>query len=275
MPPLHIEPSGHHPDSTLPTVAVCRLPCLRFSLVSSCFLSTKSFPHQARHPAGSHRALFSPWLLRAAGQARTVVLQHRHRSRLAQCIPSLAVQLYLHSLHDSFTCYHYSSFPSLQSLMSSRITRASARQAASKAVAQPASSSTTAAAAAAATAQPTATPLQLSSDTTSGLKRKAAVNESAGSSAPSSGSSGRKHKRQKVPDPSAAPPPNLALATTKPKRKDRKTAADMDNQEYVSRKQACRTAWILGGTTADPPLQRHCWLDEHKREHIPSSFCFF
>ncbi|KAH8170839.1 HECT-domain (ubiquitin-transferase) domain-containing protein [Sarocladium implicatum] len=160
-------------------------------------------------------------------------LDHNHSSWLL-CWNS---EFYVHNFHDSFTCYHPSSFSSFQSLMSPRITRSSARQAASKAAAQ-SSSSTAAPAAAAATTATAApsheTPLQRTADSTPGLKRKATVHDTPGPSAPSSGSSGRKHKRQRVPDPPAAPSPSIALATSKPRRKDRRTVAAMDNQEGIA-----------------------------------------
>src|SRR5687767_11588291 len=105
--------------------------------------------------------------------------------------------------------------------MSPRITRSSARQAASTTAASPAAQTT------AGNGNPALAPnsepssLQ-ASEFTPGLKRKASVNERSASSTSKSGPSARKHKRQKVPEPAATPLPNVSLAAAKTRRKEQK-----------------------------------------------------
>jgi len=110
-------------------------------------------------------------------------------------------------------------------LMSPRITRSSARQAASQAAqasdTPPASAPTTSSAAA---------------STPQARKRKAATDKSPANTASQTNSSGRRSKRQKIPEapaPAALPAPTPTPAI-QPRRKGKAPApADMDNAEYV------------------------------------------
>jgi E3 ubiquitin-protein ligase TRIP12 len=106
--------------------------------------------------------------------------------------------------------------------MSSRITRSSARQAASQA----AQNSAIAPAAADVPTAPSATP--------SSRKRKGRSVEKSPSNALPTGSSGRRSKRQKIPDAISPPATNNNHQSAPRSRRKGKPAVDMDIPEYVS-----------------------------------------
>ncbi|PHH82531.1 hypothetical protein CDD82_5712 [Ophiocordyceps australis] len=103
--------------------------------------------------------------------------------------------------------------------MSSRITRSSARQAASQAAQAPATSA----------ASPASASTLAAPSTTSPRSKKRKADKASPPAQLSSSSAGRRSKRQKIPEPapSAAPPPSTAPLATRPRRKG-KNSADMD-----------------------------------------------
>ncbi|KAK0384733.1 hypothetical protein NLU13_7211 [Sarocladium strictum] len=114
-----------------------------------------------------------------------------------------------------------------------RITRSSARQAASNAAAQPAAQSPVGNDNS--NLPPDSDPSSLHTpDITPGLKRKASVTERSASSTSNSNSSTRKPKRQRVPEPAAAPLPDFSFVSAKSRLKEHKSSAVMENQEGMA-----------------------------------------